>query len=231
MIGALVLLVMAAQPPIEQFLNRLTPVETNVLHQPGITITAKGKVSSHGIYQAPLKNFASSCLRYELNDSWEWFSGGVGLTDHGGEIVEAPMAPPTVRIVGDGVLLWSSDPIKQRSVVFPFKVDVSAIKILELYVDCPGIRRGSNVGWFEPILSSSGVRFDPHEVEKQLKAELPKATPIECLSIARRALKVANASDDRSVVNSAKRIAIAAAKKTGNQQFANTVLASIKEIR
>ncbi len=59
--------------------------------------------------------------------------------------------PILFRIVGDGKELWKSRPIQKVKDSEKFSVDVSGVKQLELYADCPSTW-GAHSVWLDPQL-------------------------------------------------------------------------------
>ena len=184
----------------------------------------------HPVFGHPPKSSQTSHLQYLLSKQYETFSGAVGSTDDR----PRPFGQVTFRIVGDGELLWTST-LTERGRTRSFRVDVTDVSSLELFVDCPGLSgvgHISNPLWIDPILYTSGRPFDPHEMVERLKHDLAKASPEDCVLIAQRAIKLAKkVRDDRGFLTSAKQIALRAVKKTDNPEFANTIQAALKGIK
>jgi hypothetical protein len=57
-------------------------------------------------------------------------------------------------VLGDGQLLWGSDPISERHKLQPFKLDVSNVKVLELRAYVPsGSITGAHAAWVDPYVT------------------------------------------------------------------------------
>lgn len=216
------------------YLSALTPEVKNVYTLPNIKLVAKGVLSQHGLNGCPSPH-GPSLYRYQLNGSYETLSGWAAITDESFRPLDRrpSLLPLVFEILGDGEVLWKSPPITKRGEPVEFRVDLTGVKVLELKVEMPNYDRIDLCDgmWFDPVLYSSGEPFDPAEVEKQLKKDVLKATPVDCVMIAQRAVKVAKKTDNHAVRASAKRIATAAAKKSGNADLLRSTLAEVKELK
>jgi len=99
----------------------------------------------------PLRSNASSHVSFALNKGFRQLSGAVGICD-GLEEGKSRTAL-RFRIVGDGTLLWRSRPLQKQGDSQAFRVSVSGVKKLELFVDCPGDFAFSHAMWMDPILT------------------------------------------------------------------------------
>lgn len=219
------------------YLSDLNPTVDKTFKGHQIKLTAKGKLSEHGIYAHPIRTPGASVLApsssqliYNLNGEYDWLTGWVGITDKSPlDTVDAPYSAVTFKIIADGDVLWKSVPMQKRGEAFQFRVDLTNANVLELIVECPGRFEFCNAFWFEPKIYSSGKPFNPAFAEKEIRRLLPKATEVECVALAQRALKIVKYSDNRTIVLSAKRLALSAARKTNNNQFVDEVTAALKK--
>jgi hypothetical protein len=58
----------------------------------------------------------------------------------------------TFKVIGDGKLLWQSQPLKKGGQVEACEVSVSGLSELVLQVDCPGSADFAHAIWIEPSL-------------------------------------------------------------------------------
>ena len=200
-----------------------------------IVITGNGQEPKYAIYAFPPDEGKPSRFKYVLDGKYHLFFGMVGIndTDEFGE-KHVPNSALTFRVMGDGQELWKTRPIQERGKLIPFKLDVTDVKELDLFVDCPAGHVYCNAVWFNPVVYSSGSPYDEGEAEKQLRKELQKAATkgdkSDLVIVCQRAIKLAKKAEDQSIASSAKRIALAAAKRTGDARYFNEVKAAIREI-
>ncbi len=95
------------------------------------------------------KEKRSAHYLFKLDGSYREFQGVAGIVDG----PKQPENPLTFRVVGNGKLLWQSRPIKKRGEVQPFRVSISGVLTLQLYVDCPGSRARAHAVWASPVIS------------------------------------------------------------------------------
>lgn len=75
------------------------------------------------------------------------FQSGVALDDNVGSQIETALL---FQLVGDGSVLWQSEPVERPRIVQYCSVSVVGIKKLELVVKCPGSDRSAHALWVEP---------------------------------------------------------------------------------
>ena len=117
-------------------------------------IRVQEKESPHGLSMVPPSN-AHSSVKYRLDKSAETLVAWAALNDSSG----APGRPPgdgkiptpvTLQVLGDGNLLWESEPVDIARKVQECKVDVTNVNVLELRVSCPGLGVNAHPVWLEP---------------------------------------------------------------------------------
>ena len=137
----------------EVFLSDLLPEKVltfgpkTVLDQ-GVVVN--GKPSPHGVWSLP---FAGSrgFVRYNIAQQFERFRGAVAVNDSSRP--EGPETPVVFRILGDGKVLWKSNPLPGRGDSQEFDVDVSNVSSMEIDATS-GEARWSEAVWVEPRLST-----------------------------------------------------------------------------
>jgi hypothetical protein len=108
-----------------------------------------GKMSPHTIWGHPPADNSSSHLAFQLDGQYHTFRGDAGISR---AEKQDPDTPLTFRIVGDGKLLWKSKPLQARDSSNSFRVNVTKIQKLELFVDCPGSPAYAWALWIDPLL-------------------------------------------------------------------------------
>jgi hypothetical protein len=115
---------------------------------PGAPIPYKGKSSPHMLWAGPPMDNSSSHLAYHLDGRFRTMHGDVGICG----VSQIAATPIIFRVVGDGKTLWLSKPLQKSEVSISFRVNVTNVKKLELFVDCPGIYNFAWALWIDPIL-------------------------------------------------------------------------------
>jgi hypothetical protein len=113
-----------------------------------IPMSVGGKKLLHALWAHPPAPSSSSRFTFELPKGYRELDGAVALNDSARSAASALR----FRIVGDGRLLWASRPVQQSGDVQTFQVRVSRVRILELFVDCPGSHASAMAIWVDPVL-------------------------------------------------------------------------------
>jgi hypothetical protein len=133
-----------------KYLSELTPVEpAKAAKVPATMPKVKGIDTPHGIWLAPPEDKKPASIVYTLDRKFRFFQGFVAVPDTGAMKGEQAV---TFRIVGDGKELWKSADIQTTGVFRNFRVDVSEVTKLELFVDCRAEAAGADAVWVEPKL-------------------------------------------------------------------------------
>jgi hypothetical protein len=117
-------------------------------------ITVNGKESPNGLSMNPNASGYAS-VKYKLGKTARTFLASVALDDSAGGaglppgVGEIP-TPLTFKVLGDGKLLWQSEPIDIARKVQECKVEVTEVDVLELRADCPGLGDNAYAVWLEP---------------------------------------------------------------------------------
>jgi hypothetical protein len=117
-------------------------------------IRVQEKESPNGLSMVP-PNSAYSRAKYRLGRAAKTFLAVVALNDSSGAPGRRPgvgkiPTPVTFLVLGDGKELWKSKPVDTARIVQECKVNVSAVDVLELRVDCPGSSVNAHPVWLEP---------------------------------------------------------------------------------
>jgi hypothetical protein len=138
------------------FLSELEPRDVHLF--PGVRwsdpVKFDGAPSPHGLQAHPdAQGFAR--LVYDLPPKFRTLQGSVAIDDFmagaGGS-----NRPIEFRIVGDGKELWKSQPIQKCKESEKFSADITGVKQLELFADCPSTW-GAHSVWLEPQLFAAGM--------------------------------------------------------------------------
>jgi ankyrin repeat protein len=133
-----------------KYLSELTPAEpAKAAKVPAALPNVKGIESPHGLWLAPPEDKKPARAVYTLDRKFRFFQGFVAVPDSGAMKGEQAV---TFRIVGDGKELWKSADIQTTGIFRNFRVDVSEVTKLELFVDCRAEAAGADAVWVEPKL-------------------------------------------------------------------------------
>ena len=121
-----------------------------------VPIIIRGITSAHGLGMHPPSSGVSS-VKYHLDRGYTTFVAGavIGWNSRGARVY----SPLTFTVLGDGKVLWESQPMQRVEQVQPCKLDVRGVGILELRVVCRGINENAHACWLEPhLLSDTAVK-------------------------------------------------------------------------
>lgn len=108
-------------------------------------------VDKHPLWMhPPREGNESSHVAYELDGTWTRLTGMAAISNVPG--IARSATPLVFRVVADGRPLWSSQPLQLRGANQAFELDVTAVRRLELFVDCPGDCNGAYAIWIAPQL-------------------------------------------------------------------------------
>jgi hypothetical protein len=111
-------------------------------------IRVNGKPSPNGISMHPPSHGHSS-VRYRLTREQKLFVAAAALTDTENPGFR-PQTAATFCVIGDGRLLWMSDPIGQSGASQSCRLSVERVDMLELQIHCPGGHSHVRGVWLEP---------------------------------------------------------------------------------
>jgi hypothetical protein len=113
-------------------------------------VKVDAKHFEHAISMHP-PNFGHSTVQYRLKRAYKLFRADAALGD-----VEQPhfRAESTARfhVLGDGQLLWLSDPLQQNGSKQHCRVSVEDVDVLELQIHCPGTHGHVRGVWLDPYV-------------------------------------------------------------------------------
>src|SRR5205823_1509379 len=92
-------------------------------------------------------------------------------------ILTVPETALVFRVVGDGKVLWQSQPKKEPQVGTDVAVSVAGVKILRLEVDCRGPSVNGHAVWIDPRLTTVGTPSPQPSPIKGEGAEKAAPTP------------------------------------------------------
>jgi hypothetical protein len=116
--------------------------------EPDHAITVAGKQYPKGLSMVPRDN-SYSTVKYRLGKTAKVFKAFVAVNDleHG---AAGPVTPLSFRVLGDGEVLWISDPHRVVGKTQECRVNVEGVGVLELQVHCPGWLYNARAVWLEP---------------------------------------------------------------------------------
>lgn len=139
-----------AGPVPWKYLSEIAPSEPATAAKiPAAMPKVKNLDTPHGLWLAPPEDKKPSRAAYMLDKKFRFFQGFVAVADTGAMKGEQTV---TFRIVGDGKELWKSAELQRAGDHRNFRVDVSEVAKLELFVDCKAEAAGADAVWFEPKL-------------------------------------------------------------------------------
>lgn len=111
----------------------------------GSKVRVNGVYSPKGIYLHPNGDRLGS-VKYPLPGKFRSFKAKVGINDS----ANGSVTPVTFRVLGDGRLLWQSEPMQKGKVLQAVSVPIANVKVLELQVESEGDYTGAHCVWIEP---------------------------------------------------------------------------------
>jgi len=88
------------------------------------------------------------------------FTSSVAVNDTS----DRPESPLTFAVWGDDKPLWESKPVQKPHIIQECSVNVSAIEVLELRVNCPGGYGGAHAVWLDPCITTTLTETELDEV-------------------------------------------------------------------
>lgn len=127
-----------------------------------------------------------SYASYPLNGQYQEFQAIAAVLDNPQEPITG--TPLVFRVIGDGKLLWQSQPIQQSGTGQPCRVAVHGVRQLTLRVDCPGSGRSAWSAWIEPRVTRveprvTRVGAKQGEEEKPIRTARPLPRNLKFLFI------------------------------------------------
>lgn len=133
-----------------KYLSELSPSEPpTTAKPPPAPPTVKEIDTPHFVWLAPPEDKKPGRAVYNLDRKWRFLQGFVALADSATLAGEQAV---TFRIVGDGKELWKSAELSRAGDHRNFRIDVSEVAKLELFVDCKAAAAGADAIWVEPKL-------------------------------------------------------------------------------
>ncbi len=118
-------------------------------------LTVGGQASRADIYMHAVSGSSSHAAWNLTKNKFRYLAGGAGISDKIREQGRAETFNPlTFRIVGDGKELWKSKPLQMAGASQDFRINIGAIKRLELFIDCPGDNSFGQSLWMAPRLTN-----------------------------------------------------------------------------
>lgn len=112
----------------------------------GREIVVEGEKVQHGISLHP-PGKGKAFVEYELPFAGSEFEARVGINNSG---VRGIATAVRFHLVGDGEVLWSSEPIGRGSKPTEVRVSLPGVKVLRLEIECPGPNGVAHTVWIDP---------------------------------------------------------------------------------
>jgi hypothetical protein len=113
----------------------------------GDRVKVDGKEYPKAISPHPPTN-GHSTVKYRFGGLAKLFKATAAFTDFDNNF-QQPATNPTFEVWGDGVLLWSSTPLR-RGEVQNCRISIQGVDVLELQIHCPGSHSHVRAVWLEP---------------------------------------------------------------------------------
>jgi hypothetical protein len=128
-------------------------------------ITVNGIKFHKGLWTHPVDR-GSASVKYRLAGLGATaFVTGVAINDTAHPTIATSL---TFQVLGDGQILWTSVPTREKGRMQECQISVKDVRVLELRVNCPGWYDSAHAVWLDPYLWLSGPG------EGALHAETPK---------------------------------------------------------
>ena len=115
---------------------------------PGRHVRVRGAQPQHALAMQPPPGQVSARVSYNLEGKYKnfWATGGIPEGPNSDGVV-------SLRVFGDGKLLWSSRPMQQSNEIQDCNVRVSGVHMLQLEVFCKGGNANADAVWINPRLT------------------------------------------------------------------------------
>ena len=132
------------------YLADLTPLAQNVAGElePRV-VSVAGEPKKHSLWTRTSVPHPPATVEYALGRRYVRLSGAVGIEDSGK--ADRTRVSTSFQIVGDGKVLWTSDPLLQPGKSQKFAVDVSEVSRLKILTDSNNLPSQYPV-WIDPSL-------------------------------------------------------------------------------
>lgn len=117
----------------------------------GDVITVDNKKYAEAISMAP-GHFTYSTVTYRLDGTAKVFRSAIAVNDLDQRNELGPATPLTFKVLGDGALLWRSQPVTKVATTQQFRLNVAGVTTLELQVHCPGRYNNARAVWLDPCV-------------------------------------------------------------------------------
>ncbi len=144
------------------------------LDHAGEQIEWRSRRPRHAVMLHPHANGAGR-VDYELGGKFTTFEGTAAINDSI-ESVYRPLVPLRFRVLGDGRVLWTSRPLRDRGDGEEFRVSVRGVQQLRLETVCPGDNTGAHTFWLEPRLRTESAA-DPVQLRLDANTTVAPAQP------------------------------------------------------
>ncbi|HEY3320647.1 MAG TPA: SUMF1/EgtB/PvdO family nonheme iron enzyme [Planctomycetota bacterium] len=125
-----------------------------------LAIVVNNVPSPKGLLMYP-GHSAGSHVAYALVGKYQAFEASAAIND---SAQNKTVTALTFKVVGDGKLLWASQPTKESGKAQSCRVEVAGVQKLELSVECPGNCANARAVWVEPRLTPVGAPAAPKGV-------------------------------------------------------------------
>lgn len=113
----------------------------------GRPITVNGIKYENGLGLHPAM-FGTASVKFTLNGNYETFTAAVAIADHNSRI----RSPAVFGVLGDGRVLWKSQPIGEHGEIDLCRVSVKGVRTLELRTQSLKGNFGVHAVWLDPVV-------------------------------------------------------------------------------
>ncbi len=109
-------------------------------------VLVRGVKPAHALSMHPT-DVGAATVNYELSASYKYLTAQVALMDD-----SAPKSDITFRVLGDGKVLWTSRPMRNKGDMTPCRVSIGGVRSLQLEVASEGSPDYGHAVWLNPKL-------------------------------------------------------------------------------
>jgi hypothetical protein len=146
-------------------------------------IAVNGTRFGKGLWTHP-RDRGSCSVKYRLSGlDAATFVTKVAINDSA--VRPAIATPLTFQVLGDGEVLWTSPPLREKGNMLECQVGMKGLCVLELRVNCPGRFDSAHAVWLDPYLLPGARESEPQALPKaeptparsSVATDAPKAKP------------------------------------------------------
>ena len=183
----------------------------------------RGQVRDHALTLVPPAS-GTAHITYTLDGNFRTLNATAALWEiranyHASSVL-------TMKVIGDGRVLWTSRGLQRWGDGQDFEVDVRGVRILKLQTDCPGHNAGVYSTWINPLVSKQALPTPPAPAPPQNKPPVVDAGPPQQITLPAPANLAGKATDDNLPAGGGLRYQWSKKTGPGNVAFANPAAAA-----